>query len=135
MKRLLLFILPVIFIACFIACSKPNKETYQIVIEQLEEYEWSKISSYSNEEIEQIEKNINNAGIKISGGVKGITHFFTPSGASNVENTWVYVYDFENEDDAKLFKEQYANSWGNARIKGTVVIYGSAAEAIINLDI
>lgn len=135
MKKLILCILPLLFVLCFIACSKSEKSVYDSVVEQLEEYEWSKISSYNEEQITQIEDNMKNAGIEISAGVKSITHFFTPSYAANQENKWIYVYEFETESDAKLFKQQYADNWGNAIIEGAVVVYGSAREEILGLNI
>ena len=57
--------------------------------------------------------------------MKNICHYFTRSVLANEENTWVYVYEFETNESAQKFKEQYADGWNIARIKDNVVVYGS----------
>ena len=129
MKRLFAILLATALMLCLISC---GSDAFDDIVSQLDELSWYSSMLYTKAEISQVEESISQAGIELTGEVKGVAHYVK---ASYPKNTWVYVYEFENEEDAITFKEQYAINWGNARIKENVVIYGTAAEAIEGLSL
>ncbi len=129
MKKSFLILLATILLFCLISC---GSDVFDNVVSQLDELSWYSSMVYSKAEISQIEESIVKAGIELTGEVKGIAHYVK---ASYPQNTWVYVYEFENEEDANKFKSQYADNWGNARIKENVVVYGTCTEALDALSL
>ncbi|MBQ8146911.1 MAG: hypothetical protein IJ039_09025 [Clostridia bacterium] len=127
MKKLFIILLATTLLFCLISC---GSSAFDDIVSQLDEVSWYSSMIYSRAEITQIEESIGQAGIELTGEVKGIAHYVK---ASYPQNTWVYVYEFENETDAATFKAQYADNWGSARIIENVVVYGTCIDAIDSL--
>ncbi len=129
MKRFLAVTLVVISLVCLFSCNE--KSTYEKILSQLDKYEFDAVTPYTEEDIAPIQENLKLN--KLPYDVLNICHYFTRSLFANVENTWVYVYEFKTNASAQQFKEKYADGWSIARIKDNVVVYGSFAE-ISSLD-
>lgn len=128
-KRFTAVILILSAFLCLFSC---GNNTFDTFVEELEaENTWLSHTVYTSEQTEQIQSDIVKAGIEIKGEVKSVAHFIK---ASYPKNTFVYVYEFELTEDAVLFKKAYADSFGNAKIKDNVVVYGTESDAIDKLN-
>ena len=129
MKKFIIILTVIALTLLMFSCSS---SAFDSIVSQLEESYWQSSSIYTDEQIDQIEGSFGQFGLNITGEVQSIAHFVKPS---YPESTWVYVYEFENEADAKTFKESYADNWGNAIISGTIVVYGNNSEIISNIKL
>ncbi|MBQ8145485.1 MAG: hypothetical protein IJZ04_05220 [Clostridia bacterium] len=130
MKKAILSII-LILVVCISVTACGSKTIYEKVISSLEDEKFDQVSHYSEAQVNEIAEKLPNIGIQMEGKIKNIAHF-TEIGVSNGE--WIYVYDFELEQDAIEFLEKYASNWENSRQEGTVVIYGKSS-LIENIDI
>lgn len=130
MKKAILSII-LILVVCISVTACGSKTIYEKVISSLEDEKFDQVSHYSEAQVNEIAEKLPNIGIQMEGKIKNIAHF-TEIGVSNGE--WIYVYDFELEQDAVEFLEKYASNWENSRQEGTVVIYGKSS-LIENIDI
>ncbi|MBR2025421.1 MAG: hypothetical protein IKA02_06410 [Clostridia bacterium] len=121
MKRFLCILSVLAVLVCLFSCNE--KSTYENILSQLDKYEFDAVTPYAEEEINSIKETLKSRELPYD--VKNICHYFTRSVLANEENTWVYVYEFETNESAQKFKEQYADGWNIARIKDNVVVYGS----------
>ena len=129
MKRTFLILLTVTVLLCLFSC---ESSVFDDVTAQLDELSWNSSALYDESQISQIEKSIKSNGIEIKGSVKNISHYIRGIQGSS---TWVYVYEFEFAEDATSFYEQYAQNWGNARIKENVVFYGNIKSIIDSIEL
>lgn len=129
MKKLIVLFLLSTLILCLFSC---GSDTFDNVVEQLEKQYWQSSSVYTRAQVNEIEESIKSFGIELSEDVSNVAHFIKPS---YPESTWVYVYEFENNADAELFKSAYADSWGSSRILDSVVVYGNSEEIINSITI
>ncbi len=129
MKKLLLTVTLIVLTLCLFSCTG---EVFDGVVAQLDELYWQSSSLYTEDQINQIENSFEQFGLNITGEVLNIAHYVKPS---YPESIWVYVYEFESDADAKAFKENYADNWGNAKISGTIVIYGNDNEIINSITL
>ncbi len=120
--RKLIISVALILILCLSSCG--TRTTYEKTISSLKNAEFDQVSYYNEAQINEISEKLPNMNINISGKIKNIVHF-TEIGISN--GNWIYVYNFELEEDAGVFMEKYASNWENSRQEGTVVIYGKSS--------
>lgn len=120
--RKLIISVALILILCLSSCG--TRTTYEKAISSLKNAEFDQVSYYNEAQINEISEKLPNMNINISGKIKNIVHF-TEIGVSN--GNWIYVYNFELEEDAGVFMEKYASNWENSRQEGTVVIYGKSS--------
>ncbi|MBQ2810511.1 MAG: hypothetical protein IJF11_06420 [Clostridia bacterium] len=120
--RKLIISVALILILCLSSCG--TRTTYEKAISSLKNAEFDQVSYYNEAQINEISEKLPNMNINISGKIKNIVHF-TEIGISN--GNWIYVYNFELEEDAGVFMEKYASNWENSRQEGTVVIYGKSS--------
>lgn len=128
MKKIILVLLVITLALSLFSCSS---STFNNAVTQLEELYWQSTSLYTNEQIAQIESSFDEFGLSLTGEIESIAHFIKPQ---YPESIWVYVYEFENESDALSFKKSYADSWGNAKISGSVVVYSNDSEIINDIQ-
>lgn len=119
MKKILALFIVVIMALSLASCGSAYKKTVNWLYEDFPsragmEYNELQISAAK----ENISKNI-----ALNGDILNIAHF--PEADKNDVITFVYLYEFDLEEDAKLFYDTYAKHWKYAQIDGTVVIYGT----------
>ena len=128
MKRILSLFFVLFIIISLFSCR--NKSEYDKIVSQLKDGGYDITSFYDEDMIASVVENASATGLIFEGKITNIAHF----AKSAYVTEWVYVYEFEKEDDAKLFYEDYAKNWDYARRSGTAVVYG-ASRFINNLDI
>ena len=141
MKRIVTVIsLFLILCSCFISCSnqsgtKSNK-VYESFVKQLEGFNLN-VEQYDNEKINSIENDIKQIGIEINGGLTNVLRYSKEE--EEFDNiTYVYIYEFELENDAYKFNKEYPSNFNPNEFysinKSNIVVFGNT-EDVLKLEI
>ena len=129
MKRILsAFLIIALSIILLASCAK---NTFDNVTSQLDKYSFKR-ADYDEAQIADIEKSCPSFGITLEGKITKISHYITTTESGRI--LYIYVYEFEKDNDALSFYEIYASKSDYSKLKSNVIVFGNST-AINNLSI
>lgn len=129
MKKIIPIILAFVLCITLFSCSgsDPLNETMDKAIESLKNSGFTQSQEYNSEQIESIELGFKTSDLyTLNGEILRINHLIKPQ---NEGFEYVYIYLFENSEDAESILESYAKYTSEyTKIVDRVLIFGSSAQ-------
>lgn len=128
MKKLALILSVFMLFVCFASCSNSDEcsEKMDRGIEFLQANGFSESQEYTREQIVSIEVSFKTTPAhKLDYSILRINHLIKPN-SSNGTFDYVYIYLFENSDDAMSIYSSYASLSEYAKISDRVLVFGNS---------